>query len=79
LLVTAALDGGALLVTLAALSFFGLGAPPPQPELGAMTARGLNYLLDFWWIPVVPALAVALLAFVANLGGEVARSMMERR
>jgi peptide/nickel transport system permease protein len=79
LLVTAALDGGALLVTLAALSFFGLGAPPPQPELGAMTARGLNYLLEFWWIPVIPAIAVALLAFVANLSGEVARSMMAER
>jgi peptide/nickel transport system permease protein len=77
LLVTASLDAGALLVTLAALSFFGLGAPPPQPELGAMTARGLSYLLDFWWIPLLPAIGVALLAFIANLAGESVRSLVD--
>jgi peptide/nickel transport system permease protein len=76
-LVTAALDTGALLVTLSGLSFFGLGAPPPHPELGSMTARGINYLLEFWWIPILPALGVALLAFVANLVGEAARSRLE--
>jgi peptide/nickel transport system permease protein len=77
LLVTAALDTGALLVTLSGLSFFGLGAPPPHPELGSMTSRGINYLLEFWWIPVVPALGVAGLAFVANLVGEAARARLD--
>jgi len=79
LLVTAALDIGALLVVLAGLSFFGLGAAPPAPELGSMTARGLNYVFEFWWIPVVPALGVALLAFVANLAGEAFRSILDER
>ena len=79
LLVTAALDIGALLVVLSGLSFFGLGAAPPAPELGSMTAQGLNYIFEFWWIPVVPALGVAFLAFVANLTGEAARSILDER
>ena len=36
------------------LSFLGLGAPAPAPELGAMSARGLDYLLEYWWMPVMP-------------------------
>ncbi len=44
--VTASLDVGNLVLTLAILSFLGLGAPSPAPELGAMVARGLTYLLQ---------------------------------
>ena len=53
-LVAASLDVGNLVLTLAALSFLGLGAPAPAPELGAMSARGLPYLLAEWWVPVIP-------------------------
>ena len=56
MLVTASLDVGNLVMTLALLSFLGLGAPQPAPELGAMAARGLQYLLQEWWVPVMPAL-----------------------
>jgi peptide/nickel transport system permease protein len=58
------------LLALAALSFIGLGAPPPAPELGAMSAQGLEYLLAYWWVPIAPAAAAALLALVANLLGD---------
>ena len=68
--VTASLDVGNLVVTLAGLSFLGLGAPAPSPELGAMSARGLQYLLQEWWIPVAPGLAIFVLALFANLAGD---------
>jgi peptide/nickel transport system permease protein len=77
LCVTASLDVGNLVLTLAGLSFLGLGAPPPTPELGAMTARGLSYLLVHWWIPVFPALAVFVLAFAANLAGDGLRDLLD--
>ncbi len=70
IVVTASLDVGNLVVTLAGLSFLGLGAPAPAPELGAMAARGLQFLLQQWWIPVMPGIAVALLALGANLSGD---------
>jgi peptide/nickel transport system permease protein len=78
-LVTASLDVGNLVVTLAALSFLGLGAPAPSPELGSMAARGLQYLLQEWWVPVVPALAVFVVAFLANLAGDGIRDLLGDR
>jgi peptide/nickel transport system permease protein len=78
-LVTASLDVGNLIVTLASLSFLGLGAPAPAPELGAMAARGLQYLLQEWWVPVMPALVVFLVALVANLAGDGVRDLLGDR
>ena len=69
-LVLASLDVGGLILILAGLSFLGLGAPAPAPELGAMSAQGLRFLLSSWWVPVVPAAAVAVVAFVSNLAGD---------
>lgn len=68
--VTMSLDVGNLILTLAALSFIGLGAPAPAAELGAMSARGLDYLFGHPWVPLAPAVAVALLALAANVVGD---------
>jgi peptide/nickel transport system permease protein len=76
-LVTASLDVGALILTLAGLSFLGLGSPAPAAELGAMTARGLTYLLTKWWVPVMPALGLFVLVFIANLAGDAIRDLVE--
>src|SRR3984957_3130548 len=70
IIVTASLDVGNLVVTLAGLSFLGLGAPAPAPELGAMAARGLQFLLQQWWVPVMPGIGVFLLALGANMSGD---------
>jgi len=77
--VTASLDVGNLVLTLAGLSFLGLGAPAPAPELGAMAARGLTYLLQQWWVPVVPGLAVLSLALLSNLAGDGLRDLLGDR
>jgi len=79
MVVTASLDVGNLVLTLAGLSFLGLGAPAPAPELGAMAARGLPQLLEHWWIPVIPGIAVFLLALVANLAGDGMRDLIGDR
>ncbi len=78
-MVTASLDVGNLVLTLAALSFLGLGAPAPAPELGAMSARGLTYLLQEWWVPVMPGLAVLFLALLSNLAGDGLRDLLGDR
>jgi peptide/nickel transport system permease protein len=77
--ITASLDVGNLVLTLAALSFLGLGQPAPAPELGADTARNLPFLLQQWWIPVMPGLALALLALMANIAGDGVRDLMGDR
>jgi peptide/nickel transport system permease protein len=76
--VTMSLDVGNLILALASLSFIGLGAPPPAPELGAMSSQGLEYLLAYWWVPIAPAAAAALLALVANLLGDRANRRLDQ-
>jgi peptide/nickel transport system permease protein len=78
-IVVASLDVGGLILMLAGLSFLGLGAPAPAAELGAMSAQGLRFLLSSWWVPVIPAAAIALIAFLSNLVGDALRDMMAAR
>lgn len=77
--VTASLDVGNVILLLASLSFLGLGSPDPASELGAMTARGLTYLLTNSWVAVIPAAAVFLLTFTANFAGDGIRDVMVQR
>ncbi|WP_179469038.1 ABC transporter permease [Mycolicibacterium vinylchloridicum] len=76
-LVAASLDIGTLILTLAALSFLGLGQSAPAPELGADAARNLSYFLQQWWIPVMPGLAVLVLALIGNIAGDSLRNLMK--
>jgi len=76
LLVAATLDVANVVLLLSMLSFLGLGAPAPSPELGAMTARSLDSLTSAWWLPLFPALVVFLLAFAANIAGDGIRRIM---
>jgi peptide/nickel transport system permease protein len=77
--VTMSLDVGNLILALAALSFIGLGAPAPAAELGAMSARGLDYLFGHPWVPLAPAVAVALLALAANITGDLVNRRIDER
>jgi len=77
-IVAASLDIANLIIVLAGLSFLGLGAQPPAPELGSMMANGLPYLLNSWWIPIIPGLAVFVLSLVGNLAGDSIRDLVER-
>jgi peptide/nickel transport system permease protein len=77
MLVTASLDIGNLVLTLAGLSFLGLGQSAPAAELGADTARNLSFLLQDWWVPVMPGLGVLVLAFIGNIAGDGVRNLLE--
>jgi peptide/nickel transport system permease protein len=76
-LVTASLDVGNLVLTLAGLAFIGLGSPPPSPELGAMVAQGLPYFFGHAWVSLAPAVAILVLAFAANLAGDGVRDLLQ--
>jgi peptide/nickel transport system permease protein len=77
-IIAASLDIANLIIVLAGLSFLGLGAQPPAPELGSMTANGLPYLLTNWWIPIIPGIAVFVLSLVGNLAGDSLRDLVDR-
>lgn len=57
-------------LTLAALSFLGIGAQPPTPEWGAIISDGQSYLLTAWWISTLPGLFVVIVGIGFSLTGE---------
>ena len=71
------LDMGWVILIGSALSFVGLGAQPPTPDLGTMVADGAKYMPDKWWIAVFPALAIMVVVLGFNLLGDGIRDMLE--
>jgi peptide/nickel transport system permease protein len=70
IIVQMSLDLGYAILTLAALSFIGLGAQPPTPEWGSMIATGRDFYLTQWWCVTFPGLAIFLAVVAANLLGD---------
>ncbi len=64
------LDVGWVILIGAALSFVGLGAQPPTPDLGTLVADASNYLPDLWWEAVFPAFAIMVAVLAFNLFGD---------
>lgn len=71
------LDMAGIILTAAGLGFLGLGAQPPTPEWGAMISAGRQYLLDQWWIPTVPGLAIFAVSLGFNLLGDGLRDVLD--
>ncbi len=59
------------------LSFIGLGAQPPMAEWGALVNSGQTYILEQWWYPMVPGLAVLMAALGFNLLGDGLRDWLD--
>ena len=70
------LDMGWVILLGSALSFVGLGAQPPTPDLGTMVADGGRYMPDQWWIAVFPAFAIMFVVLGFNLLGDGIRDML---
>jgi len=71
------LDMAGIILTAAGLGFLGLGAQPPTPEWGAMISAGRQYLLDQWWIPTVPGIAIFVVSLGFNLLGDGLRDVLD--
>ncbi|SLN53484.1 ABC transporter permease [Roseisalinus antarcticus] len=71
ILVIAPLNCGWAILTLAGLSFVGLGIPVPEAEWGAMISAGAADVVGGrWWTATFPGLALFLTVLGFNLIGE---------
>jgi peptide/nickel transport system permease protein len=62
---------GVVIVTEAALSFLGVGVPPPKPAWGLMLSDGKKGLMaGYWWLTVLPGCCIMLMVLSANLLGD---------
>lgn len=70
------LDVGWVILIGATLSFVGLGAQPPTPDLGTMVSDGSKYIPSQWWISLFPAVFIVLIILGFNLLGDGVRDML---
>jgi peptide/nickel transport system permease protein len=62
-----------------ALSFLGLGVPPPTPTWGRMLAEGRDYLTVAGWIAVFPGIAILITVLGINFLGDGLRDLLDPR
>ncbi|HEY7363135.1 MAG TPA: ABC transporter permease [Methylomirabilota bacterium] len=60
-----------------ALSFLGLGVPPPTPTWGRMLAEGRDYLTVAGWISIFPGIAIMVTVLGINFLGDGLRDLLD--
>jgi len=76
LLVVATLEMALAILLEAALSFLGLGVPPPLPSWGLMIAEAKEYMFFTPWVIMTPGVALFVLVLGINLLGDGLRDML---
>ena len=67
------------ILSIASLSFLGLGAQPPTAEWGLMLSEARKYLRVAWWLSVFPGLAIVTVVLSVNLLGDAVRDALDPR
>src|SRR6202789_1010856 len=63
----------------AALSFLGVGVPPPTASWGNIIAEGRDYATEAWWVMLFPGLGITSAALGLNLLGDGLRDILDPR
>ena len=76
LAVVATLEMALAILLEAALSFLGLGVPPPLPSWGLMIAEGRDFMFFSAWVIWIPGVALFTLVLAINLLGDGLRDLV---
>ena len=76
LVVVATLEMALAILLEAALSFLGLGVPPPLPSWGLMISEAKDYMFFSPWVIMVPGIALFVLVLGINFMGDGLRDML---
>jgi len=68
---------GRMIIIESALSFLGVGVPPPTPTWGGMLAHGREYLDTAWWIAFFPGVVLMITVLSVNLLGDWLRDALD--
>ncbi len=80
LLVIVSLNLGSAIFAESALSFLGVGVPPPAPSWGNMLGGVLaEAFKPPWWMVIFPGVAITLTIMTANLLGDTLRDFLDPR
>jgi peptide/nickel transport system permease protein len=70
---------GWVLLAESALSFLGLGVPPPAPTWGNMLAASRAFIAQAAWLGIFPGLCISLTLLGINLLGDAVRDKLDPR
>ena len=79
LIVQASLGVAGAILSIAGLSFLGLGIQPPTPEWGSMLSNARTYIRDGWHITVIPGLMIMFTILSLNVLGDGLRDALDPR
>lgn len=84
IVIMASLDIGSVVLTAAALSFLGLGAPPDYADWGQLIARSQNWIygdlqdpFGYWYTFLIPGMFIFTFVLGWNLLGDAFRDIMD--
>jgi peptide/nickel transport system permease protein len=78
-LVSATIGVAGAILTESALSFLGIGVPPPTPSWGNILTSGKDYIEFAWWLTLFPGLAIMVTVLAYYLVGEGIRDALDPR
>lgn len=80
IIVIASIWVGNAIVIEAALSYLGLGTPPPTPTWGGMLAlEGRRHLENAPWLALAPGAAISIAVLAVNMLGDALRDVLDPR
>ncbi|MCK5933573.1 MAG: dipeptide/oligopeptide/nickel ABC transporter permease/ATP-binding protein [Fulvimarina manganoxydans] len=79
IVITLSTTVGWMILETAGLSFLGLGAQPPQADLGSMLGEGRKVLFTSPFVSLVPGLMIFLVVLSINLLGDGIRDVLDPR
>ena len=65
------------IINAASLSFIGLGVQAPMAEWGSMLSAGRQYIRDYWFVVMIPGLAIMTTILSLNLFGDGLRDALD--
>jgi peptide/nickel transport system permease protein len=77
IIVQATLGTANAILSIAGLSYLGLGIQPPTPEWGAILTSAKMYMRSAWHISVIPGLGIMLTILALNLFGDGLRDALD--
>jgi ABC-type dipeptide/oligopeptide/nickel transport system permease subunit len=79
LIVLSTLDLGLIILSMAALSYLGLGVQPPAPEWGMMLNESRLYMFTAPHLMLFPGAMIFVTVLAANLLGDALRDVLDPR
>lgn len=77
IIVQATLGTANAILSIAGLSYLGLGIQPPTPEWGGILTSAKMYMRDAWHISVIPGLGIMITILALNLFGDGLRDALD--